>query len=68
MIIWLEVARLGISFLNQPFLKSSTRAIISSISGLVKVLALPVCPDLTRERYALNANSSTYVRMVACAA
>ena len=27
-----------------------------------------VCPDLTRERYELNANSSTYVRMVARAA
>ena len=27
-----------------------------------------VCPDLTRERYAHNAKSSTYVRMVARAA
>ena len=27
-----------------------------------------VCPDLTRERYAHNANSSTYVRMVGRAA
>ena len=29
---------------------------------------MAVCPDLTRERYAHNANSSTYVRMVARAA
>ena len=28
----------------------------------------PVCPDLKRERYAHNANNSTYVRMVARAA
>ena len=28
----------------------------------------PVCPDLKRERYTHNANSSTYVRMVARAA
>ena len=28
----------------------------------------PVCPDLKRERYTRNANSSTYVRIVACAA
>ena len=27
-----------------------------------------VCPDLTRERYAHNTNSSTYVRMVTRAA
>ena len=39
--IWLKIARLEIYFLNQPFfLKSSTRAMMSCISGLVKVLGL----------------------------
>ena len=38
--IWRRVARLGISFLNQPFLKSSARAMMSYISGLVKVRGL----------------------------
>ena len=34
----------------------------------VQVYLRPVCPDLTRERYAHNTNSSMYVRMVAHAA